>query len=70
MGSKTENIVESQNLKNGVLLTSPVVAYTKIYFSIPSANISGTGAPQIFTFSSGSDTKSITVSSSGLVTEN
>lgn len=69
-GGKTESTVESQDLKNGVSLTSPVVANTKIYFGIPSADISGTGVPQTFTFSSGSDSKIITISSSGLVTEN
>lgn len=73
-GNKNENTVESQNLKNGVLLSSPaLVDDTKIYFSIPSAtlyNSAGAIWPGgTFSFTLG-ETRTITISSSGLVTEN
>ena len=70
-GTKTEVSIEERELNNGVALQSPNIADTLIYFSIPSAGVSGAvGSGQTFVFELAGDTKSISINPTGLVTEN
>lgn len=69
-GDKIKFLVETQDLKEGVLLTSfSSIDDTTIYFKIPSAEISyeNGGFPKTFEFNSD---KTISINSAGLVTEN
>ncbi|MFZ2975680.1 MAG: type II secretion system protein [Candidatus Moraniibacteriota bacterium] len=63
-GNKFE--VERNNLKNGVSLVSPFSSSSAIYFNIPSADMIPSSGRVLVLDSS----KTITISSSGLVTEN
>lgn len=71
----TGSPVEDQYLKNGVLLSSPTNFEndTRIYFSVPSAEVSGAGVGSTFTLTVGTGSsaksKDFTISSTGLVEE-
>ena len=60
--------IETQTLKNGVVLKSTLPL--GVTFSIPSASVSGFGDWSMFEFELAGETKSISINSAGLITEN
>lgn len=69
--SEIETNLYVQDLRNGAVLSSPNFGNaSRVTFDIPNANIALPTTPLTLTFSFSGKTKTITINSKGLVTEN
>ena len=63
-------IVNTVALKSNVILSGPPLANTYVIANIPNGNLVMASGSQTFTFSLSSQTRTVTINSVGLVTEN